>query len=350
MVNGVGRIYYKMKIISADNFIFTEGSHQIGLGHLMRCIALYDEMEKRNLKPMLIIHGDESIEGIIGNRNYVIDNWYINWPAYVKNTNLGKPCCIIDSYLAEESTYHEIQKFCNKALFIDDTNRLSYPKGIIVNPSLYGDRIQYSTKEGQVYLAGIRYIILRKEFQDMFLRKVNDRPHDVLVIIGGSDICNLTPRIINILNRPQYNHLEKNIVIGNSHNNISEIERNASQCKKTKLYYNLDAGDLAQLMKNCDYALTAAGQTVYELIAMQLPFSCFKIIDNQDINIRGLFKYNIIDDYFDCCINNDKAVDKFIESSLLKFDSRLVREVQINEMKKTNIGKGVRHIIDALVN
>jgi spore coat polysaccharide biosynthesis predicted glycosyltransferase SpsG len=39
-------------------YIFTESGEKIGLGHLTRCIALYDELDERKMNPKLIIYGE----------------------------------------------------------------------------------------------------------------------------------------------------------------------------------------------------------------------------------------------------------------------------------------------------
>jgi UDP-2,4-diacetamido-2,4,6-trideoxy-beta-L-altropyranose hydrolase len=342
MTNNIESLMY-------DNFIFTEGGSPIGLGHITRCLALYDELERRQLNPIFIINGEKSIEGILDYRHYKIDNWYMNWSKYLLGENSLKKNCIIDSYIADEKTYQDIQKFSKKALFIDDTNRIPYPEGIIVNPSIYGSEVLYEKKIGQLYLTGIEYVILRKEFQRGHIRCVKESISDILVILGGSDIRNLTPAVIRALSKTKFNGLNKHIVIGIGFTNTLEIENASKECPNINLYYNLNADHLYSLMELCDFAITAAGQTLYELIAMQLPFACIKIIDNQSNNVKGLIKERIINDYLDYNARKSIEVEKFLDVILTQYNSRIARENQIAEMKKREIGKGARLIIDALV-
>jgi spore coat polysaccharide biosynthesis predicted glycosyltransferase SpsG len=42
-----------------------------------------------------------------------------------------------------------------------------------------------------------------------------------------------------------------------------------------------------ELMVKSDLAITAAGQTIYELLATQTPFIPIKVIENQENNVNG---------------------------------------------------------------
>lgn len=336
--------------IKVNTYIFTEGGSKIGLGHLTRCVALYDELESRNIKAILVIYGDDSVKPVIGERKYILDNWHNDWSKYLNEDCNKKTNCIIDSYLASEKTYYEIQKYCRKALYIDDTNRINYPRGIIVNPSIYVNRSHDLLQQDRIRLTGIDYVILRKEFQTGFHREVRERIGDIIVILGGSDVRNLTPHIISVLGDEKYNRIIKHIVIGNAFNNIPELKQLSKAYQNVHLHINLNSNELYNLMAKSDFAVTAAGQTVYELIAMKLPFICIKVMNNQENNITGLIQHGIIEYYLDYDrITDSDSLKICLRENIEKFLPMAVRENQVNNMAKINIGKGARHIIDALV-
>lgn len=331
-------------------FIFTEGGTNAGLGHLTRCIALYDELESRDLNVMFVVSGDDTVRTVLRDRKFKLDYWYNNWPNYLHDDCKGKTDCIIDSYIASEKTYFDIQKHCRKALYIDDTNRIDYPRGIIVNPSIFGNQVFYHEQEGQVCLKGIDYIILRKEFQNDFQRIVREEINNILVILGGSDVKNLTPLIITALGDNKYQNINKHIVVGNAFTNIDELKKISEKYSNVHLHINLTANELYQLMEKNDLAITAAGQTVYELLSMRLPFICIKIIENQENNIIGLLQYGMIEDYLDYCkITDRQSVYEYIANNLERYQPKAIRENRAKSMEQFNIGKGARHIIDALV-
>lgn len=51
--------------------IFTEGGQDIGFGHLTRCSALYDEIDKRGIEVVLVIYG-KGIENLLGKKKIYI--------------------------------------------------------------------------------------------------------------------------------------------------------------------------------------------------------------------------------------------------------------------------------------
>lgn len=327
------------RIDGYDIYIFTEGGKVFGYGHIMRCLSLYDEFVERGYRPIFIINGDDEIKDTLNSRQYIIASWYGKSNLYLKN----RPYSIIDSYHAEVSDYEEIHKHCRKTLYIDDIYRLDYPKGSIVNPSVYSDKIHYKKQPGQTYLLGSQYVILRKEFTVHTIRAIKENVEHVLVIMGGSDITNLTPHIIQNI-RENYIGIKKvHVIIGNGFGNVDEIEQ-VSKNTKIQLYYNLNAKDLRNVMLHCDIAVSAAGQTTNELIATQLPFICIKIADNQRNNIKGLLSNGIIYDYID---NSESRFDIYKFEKLFKETiTKRTRENIISKMAGLDLKSGARNIVN----
>ncbi len=56
-------------------FIITEGSKNIGFGHITRCISLYQAFKKRGIIPKFIINGDDPVKDLLKGLNYQIFNW-----------------------------------------------------------------------------------------------------------------------------------------------------------------------------------------------------------------------------------------------------------------------------------
>ena len=61
------------------------------------------------------------------------------------------------------------------SVYIDDNKRLDYPKGIVVNGSIYAEELNYPHKNGPTYLLGIKYAPLRKEFWEVPEKKIKKR-------------------------------------------------------------------------------------------------------------------------------------------------------------------------------
>lgn len=308
-------------------YILTEGGHKVGYGHITRCTALYEELEKRECDVTFIINGDEEISSVLGEKKFALKDWRDK--DYLSNLLCEKDYVIIDSYLANEEIYEFIANKVKKSLYIDDNVRINYPKGIICNPSIYGKELNYPQKKDVKYLLGIDYVILRKEFIDVPEKKFNNKIEDILITFGGSDITNMTPKILNEL-RKNYPQVNKHIIIGKGFNNLEEIKNIADG--KTFFYYNLNADEMKNLMLKCDFAISAAGQTSYELLNLKIPMILFEIVDNQKLNFNFFETNNI----------SFAEKDRF---ELFKLD----RKARIKRIREFNLNFGVQNIINSFL-
>jgi len=321
--------------------IFTEGGSGIGLGHISRCSSLFEEVEVRGLEVEFFIYGN--IENIDFLKGQLVKN--INWLTedYLNNYINKNDYCIVDSYLASKNFYTIISDKSNKALFIDDNARIKYPKGIIVNPSLSIEGLNYPLNDESHYLLGAPYIILRTPFVNIDRDDANKDVKEVLITMGGSDLRDLTPKILNRICR-KHPEIKFSVVIGNAFHNVDIIE--SIKLNNIELYYNIDADLMKSLMLRTDFAITAAGQTIYELLATRTPFIPIKIIANQVNNINGLKKINpeqIVIDYDDSLLM-EKLEYEFI--LMLDLDKRTAFTLKYH---KSVDGYGSKRIINKLL-
>lgn len=321
--------------------IFTEGGSQIGLGHISRCSSLYEELEARGIEVEFIIYGDVNEIETIQNKKFKVANWLST--DFLTNHIEDNDYCIVDSYMASEDIYSIISKRARKSLFIDDNARIKYPEGIVVNPSLSTDVVNYPINEANCYLLGSNYIILRMPFVQAKRETINARVKEVLITLGGSDIHNLTPVILNKFSS-RYPDIIFNVVIGNAFNNTVDIREINSN--NINFYENATAEEMKRVMLKSDIAITAAGQTIYELMATQTPFIPIKIVDNQNNNVAGLKEFNLVEVILDY---KDADFLEKIESEFKKLLDMKKRVEIISLYTYVIDGLGSKRLIDKLV-
>lgn len=323
--------------------IITEGSSKIGFGHVTRCMSLYQAFMEKGATVRFIVNGDSKIESILKNTNYEVFNW-LEDPDRLFKLLKEYDLTVIDSYLADESFYQKLSKSVPLAAYIDDNNRINYPEGIMINGSILAEKINYPQSEGVHYLLGSQYIPLRREFWSVPEKTVKTDVKNIMLTFGGDDLRNLTPDMLKLLisHCPDMN---KKIVIGNGFKNISEIEDLKDD--NTELIYYPDAQGMLKTMFESDIAISAGGQTLYELAKVGLPSLAIGVAHNQAHNVENWEKVGFMDfaGFWDA---------EYLNKSVLeKLDLLMDKEIRIKRCKigrKFVDGKGALRIAKICLN
>lgn len=309
--------------------IITEGFNGTGYGHLTRCLSIYQAFEEKNIKPLFIANCDENGEKYLKDTNLICINWLKDITLIIDNIK-EFDIAIIDSYLANFDIYNKIHENVKKCVYIDDYLRLLYPPGIIVNGTIGAENLDYSNYKQHDLLLGINYIPLRRAFWDIEVNRKQNNNKDILLIMGAQDNEKLLSKILSFLHKQCTNKVfhcvtrDKELINSFTHKNV-------------KFYSGLNDIEMCDLMLNCDYAISAAGQTSYELNRIALPMILIKVVENQGNNIKGWLNYNIIKKINDI---NDKNLLSSITKELL----------EIMPVTLFCDGQGARRIVNKTIN
>lgn len=318
-----------MKII-----ILTEGGKDTGFGHVARCSSIYQAFEYYNIFPEFIVNGDESIKSIVPDIDVEIVDW--------RNKSFKADIVVVDSYLVDLTKYAEISKNSSLGVYVDDNNRLNYPKGIVVNGTLDTADMGYSEREDIIYLVGNEFIPLRKDFWDIQKLKINDSIKNILITMGGNDLRNLTPKILELLN-DNFPEVNKKVIIADSFKNTQEIE--SLKNEHVELIYSPNSYEIINAMSSVDLAISASGQTLYELACIGVPTVAVGIIDNQKNNIKNWINQGFIE-YAGCwrdknLLNNILDRINYLQNTETRFDKRLLGIQAVNGKGSLNIVKNI---------
>ncbi len=322
--------------------MITEGGVNTGIGHITRCTSLYQAFEEKGIKPQLIVNGDGTAKRLLDGKRYLIFNWLKERERLfelIKDADI----VIIDSYLADYALYEYLSKTAKTSVYIDDNKRINYPEGIVINGSIYAEEINYPQKAGITYLLGSQYIPLRKAFWEVTNKKIKEHIESIMVTFGGDDMRSMTPRVLGLLVR-DYSELTKNVIIGKGFQNIKEIEGITD--KKTNLIYAPDAEEMKKIMLESDAAISAGGQTLYELARVGVPTIAVAVADNQLNNIKGWQKAGFIE-YAGWW--EDGILLQNVERSLELLKDRDLREEMLKIAKSFVDGQGARRITDKII-
>jgi len=322
-------------------FIITEGGKDIGFGHITRCLSLYQAFEEKEIIPEFILNSDDNIEYLLKGINYQKLNW-IEKRDKLSELVKGAEITIIDSYLADSSFYIQISNLVKIPVYIDDNKRLDYPDGVVVNGNIHAEKLNYLKRDGLTYLLDTKYTPLRKEFWEVPEKKIKEKIESIVVIFGGDDARNMTPKILRFF-KNEYSDVRKSVIIGNAFHNIDEIKKEADY--NTKLIYYPNAQKMKEIMLESDIAISAGGQTLYELARIGVPTIGVCVAENQLGSIREWKKTGFLE-YVG--LYNENNIITRLDRSLKQLEDIKLRKAISRIGRKIVDGKGSLRIVKTL--
>ncbi len=262
--------------------IRAEGNVKTGLGHLVRCGAIASTAREMGYDTVFFsreasvkLVAQMGFEFVVLPDCHSVENEtevFLELAASKKAERL-----LIDTYEWTRQCYIKANKAFNTAV-IDDYARVPYAANVLINPNLYAPELDYSNCQVNKKLLGGRYAVLRREFRNTAVKNFPVNARQVLVTMGGADVNNYTPVVLEAL--AGFKDITITVIIGPSFKNNDEIYTAAERCKSEALIKHAPK-NIAEVMAGCDLAVSAAGTTTYELCALGVPSILISQADNQ---------------------------------------------------------------------
>ena len=301
--------------------ILTEGGGDRGFGHITRCLSLYQACRRKSIEAELIVNGDDSVLSLLKDVQCIAFDW-IRETEKLKSAASSANMVIIDSYLAGRDLYQLLSEATSGRLVImDDYKRLDYPEGIIVNPSICGDRFDYGERRS---LLGSEYIVLREEFRDVPEKEINEKVKNILITCGGADYTDLIQKVRE--------NIEEKFGVN------CDVILPASG--------GVDASEIINLMFKADICVSGGGQTLYELARVGVPTVAVCLADNQKVNLEGLKDKGVIE--YAGSIDEDDLIEK-VDRAAEKLLSQEERKKRSKAGRSYVDGRGAERIIESVL-
>jgi UDP-2,4-diacetamido-2,4,6-trideoxy-beta-L-altropyranose hydrolase len=271
--------------------IRADAGTQIGMGHLMRCLAL-TQAWKDSYGQVVCITACQSESLLQRLREEGFDVHLLARPypdagdwEYTKNMLAACPSAwvVLDGYHFDEVYQQRVKESGHRLLVIDDMAHLKhYYADIILNQNLHANQLRYSCEPYTRLLLGTRYVLLRREFLAWkdWKRDITEVARRVLVTLGGSDHENYTLKVIQALQKVEVAGLEATVVIGAS-SPYADVLEAAIERSQVPIRLLRNASNMPELMAWADVAVSSAGSTVWELLFLGTPTLALILADNQ---------------------------------------------------------------------
>lgn len=242
--------------------LLTVAGPEVGLGHLARCVAIADAFSDRGITSVLIVRGQAAEHVVTGHDVRHLD-WIAQGPAGVAAMLDASDIAVVDSYEASRELLEAVAEAVPLAAYFDDTARLIYPAGLVVNGSPGARELPYRAQSGTTLLLGAAYQPLRRAFWDSPANEVREGLDRVLVMSGGTDAAGVRAELAVAL-RERLPGVTLDII---------DAPRTAAEVRESML--------------RADVAVTASGQTLAELARTGTPAVALCTADNQTAHARA---------------------------------------------------------------
>ncbi|WP_311172597.1 UDP-2,4-diacetamido-2,4,6-trideoxy-beta-L-altropyranose hydrolase [Halobellus ordinarius] len=312
--------------MAIDVTIRADGGPDIGYGHLIRSNALSEEFLRRNHRVTVATTTPQAVHSVFPNTVEVTElpsrgdsGPFVNWV----NTN-SPDVVFTDSYPVDTNYQREIRDQVPLAVLQDDDCH-NICADLFINGNLYAEDLDYEFvgTEPQLCL-GPDYVLLRREICE----QANDeppwreQPERAIVIMGGSDIANLTPTVVRAFDGFD---IHVDTIVGPGFSDAQEQSiRAAGEEVSTEVSVARDPTDLVDRMFQADFAVSTSSSTTYELLALGTPIISVPVADNQEPIAAALQKLDIATVHN--CIERrgqlENTIEEYITDHELRYERR----------------------------
>ena len=272
--------------------IRADGNEKIGSGHIMRTKSIAAQLKELGAKVLYAL-ADERGKRLINNEfqsvvlssNYECLDDEINALSSVIQKQKIK-LILLDSYFVTPKYFKELKKLA-KVAYIDDLDAFAYECEALINYGAFFDKNEYKARQNlaKKHFLGSEFAPLRAEFRNLQKSSKNTQKKQVLLTTGNTDLLGIMPRLLEaFLSDESLKNLEFLAISGAFNEHENKLLALSAKHKNIKVLKNPE--NMAQIMAEADFVLSAGGSTLYELASLAKAVICFSIAANQN-NIKS---------------------------------------------------------------
>lgn len=261
---------------NARVFLRADGSLDIGLGHVMRCLTLGEALATAGASVTLVSTALVSAMRIRASRCGVQVLMSPASPGSVEDAEFiaryAPDLVVVDGYFFTPEFHRALDVHRIRVMAVDDNGENAPENAAVIlnaNPHASGAMYERQAASGARLLLGTDYLLIRSEVQSAAADSPDlNREPTVLVAVGGTDVLQLTTPLVERLTRSQ-----SLTVLAPSLQNPSSGERAIPE--------------IAGMLASCRVAVIGAGSTLWEACVVGTPPVALIVADNQEAGARA---------------------------------------------------------------
>ena len=277
----------KVAVLRAD------ASISIGVGHVMRSIALGEAMLEEGFDVEIVTCGlVPSLKALATTCGIKVvelpcDPWSGEDALFVLQRNAA--IVVVDGYEFSHEFFETLEESDTPFAVVDDnaeTNAHSPTAVINQNPHSSAAMYAHLQKESHLLL-GLQYAMVRKEVREVAAMDLPTREGEVFVAMGGADFLGLTVPIVEALAETG---LQIRVAVGHANTQRVQVQKLAEQYGNVTL---IDQQDYESSLARAHVAVLAAGSSLWEACAVGTPSIGLVVAENQLASANAAAKLGI---------------------------------------------------------
>ncbi len=326
------------ELLKKNILIRTDGYSEIGLGHIYRCLLLAYNLIDHNIRFIISNQSDIGIKKIHESHfpyTIIEDDYEIG--ELIKKHRCD---ILINDILDTDKNYI---KHC-KNMGIRVVNFEDMGTGAIYADAVINDLYEKGNDYKNHYW-GSDYYCIRDEFLLAEPAKFKKDVEEILIIFGGTDPCNLTYRLFEIVKSiPNNNDIHYTFILGMGYKNsdklisaVNKLNLNIEVIKDVKL--------MTEYMGRADIAISSQGRTMLELASMAVPTILLAQNEREKHHEFGYLKNGFIN----LGLGSEVEDQTIRETLLWLINSPQIRKQMKNQMLKKDLKQGIQRVINIIL-
>lgn len=260
-------------------YIRVDGSAQIGLGHLVRCMAL-SQMLKNDFDLHFVCR--EAPASMLKEiRESGILTTVIDSEKSFLAMLTGKEIVVLDNYFFETAYQRQIKETGCQLVCIDDLHDKEFYADLIINQVPGTRPSDYQAQPYTQYALGPDYALLRAPFlEEARKERKSGQVCSVFICFGGADNRNLTTHTLGLaIKEPGFKKIT--VVTGTAFQYANELKQLVDSDNRVMHYSAVDEKKMLGLMKASDLAIVPASGILLEVMAAGCRVISGMYVENQ---------------------------------------------------------------------
>jgi UDP-2,4-diacetamido-2,4,6-trideoxy-beta-L-altropyranose hydrolase len=279
-----------MTISAAPRLLFrADGNATIGLGHLVRLLALADQLRGLATSVFLVREPTAAVIQLLASEGWTVQSLPAGQPWLAEADWLAqsilKPTdvLVLDGYSFDANYQRRLRASGCGLVYIDDLLAWPIVADVLINHSPGVAATDYQAAADTSFLLGPAFSLLRQPFlAGAASPQAPTASNSALVCFGGADPLRLSVRTLSALQSlPQLQRL--GVLIGGAFGDTAALEQLAVQAMgpTITIYRNVSANALVDLLREYDVAVVPASTVLIEALVLGRPALTGYYADNQ---------------------------------------------------------------------